>query len=184
MKIVLKDLSSTSARRGAGFTLIELLIVITIVGVLATVLLVNFIGVRQRARDAQRKADLRQIQAAVELYKADQGVYPSTASMYKDSDGVTSNCPNSLASLTGGTPPAITYMQKFPCDPLPLNTAPVPYNLGNYYYSYSNSTKTYYLVACIENLNDKDPNMNPGAWVAICGSASISNRKGYNLTNP
>jgi len=59
-----------------GFTLIELLIVIVIIGVLATLLMTNFVGVRQRGRDAQRKSDLRQIQAALELYRADVGQYP------------------------------------------------------------------------------------------------------------
>ena len=54
-----------------GFTLVELLIVVAIIGILSTLLMANFIGVRQRARDAQRKADLRQIQSALELYRSD-----------------------------------------------------------------------------------------------------------------
>ena len=61
-----------------GFTLVELLIVIAIIGVLSALLMANFIGVRQRARDAQRKSDLRQMQSALELYRSDLGLYPTT----------------------------------------------------------------------------------------------------------
>lgn len=109
-----------------GFTLIELLIVIAIIGVLATLLMVNFVGVRQRARDAQRKSDLRQIQSALELYRSDQGSYPTTL-------------PACAGSLTAG---GNTYMQTIPCDPL-----------GGGYTFTSNGT-TYSILACLENVND------------------------------
>ena len=110
-----------------GFTLIELLIVIAIIGVLATLLMVNFIGVRQRARDAQRKSDLRQMQSALELYRADNNTYPLSP---------LPNCGQPLAA--NGT----TYMTSIPCDPLG----------GNYVYT---STGTNYTItACLENLND------------------------------
>jgi len=50
-------------KNGAGFTLVELLVVIVIISVLAGLLVSNFIGVRLRGRDAQRKSDLAQIQS-------------------------------------------------------------------------------------------------------------------------
>lgn len=63
-----------------GFTLIELLVVISIIGILATLLIANLGGVRERARDAKRKNDLNQIQKALELYKNSQSTpeYPET----------------------------------------------------------------------------------------------------------
>lgn len=111
-----------------GFTLIELLIVVAIIGVLATFLMTNFIGVRQRSRDAQRKSDIRQLQSALEMYRADQGIYPA-------------DLPNCGSSLTTGSQ---VYMQTIPCDP--TNS----YNGGNYYYD-SNSGVNYCLVGCLEN---------------------------------
>lgn len=63
-----------------GFTLIELLVVIAIIGILASFLLVNFVGVRERARDAQRKSDIKQVQAALEFYRSDNSEYPDTLS--------------------------------------------------------------------------------------------------------
>lgn len=44
-----------------GFTMLEILIVIAIIGILATIMLVAFSGVRERARDAKRKTELAQI---------------------------------------------------------------------------------------------------------------------------
>lgn len=118
-----------------GFTLIELLIVVAIIGVLATLLMANFVGVRQRARDAQRKSDLRQIQSALEIYRSDLGSYPISI-------------PSCGSSLTGGSP-LNTYMQKIPCDP----SGTTYYNSGNYFYSSTGGT-TYTLGSCLENTAD------------------------------
>lgn len=59
-----------------GFTLIELLIVIAIIGILASALLVSLGGARQSARDSRRLADVRQVQAALEVYFNACGHYP------------------------------------------------------------------------------------------------------------
>ncbi|QQG41115.1 MAG: prepilin-type N-terminal cleavage/methylation domain-containing protein [Candidatus Levyibacteriota bacterium] len=122
-----------------GFTLIELLVVIVIIGILTTLLMANFIGIRQRARDGQRKSNLRQIQAALEIYRADLGSYPSSLPA----------CNN---AFVGGSPPA-TYIQKIPCDPL---------NTGKYVYTYvqAGSGTGYNLYACLENVNDNDKDLN------------------------
>ncbi len=109
-----------------GFTLIELLIVIGIIGVLATLLMVNFVGVRQRARDAQRKSDLRQIQSALEIYRSDNSAYPLSIP----------SC--GLPFIYNGT----TYMQKIPCDSLSGS------------YTFSSTGTTYSIIACLENTND------------------------------
>src|SRR5438034_6926778 len=59
----------------SGFTLIELLVVISVIGILAAglLLLINPFAQFQKARDAQRKSDLGQIQKALELYSQDTG---------------------------------------------------------------------------------------------------------------
>lgn len=58
-----------------GFTLIELLIVIAIIGILSSIVLVSLSSARQRAKDAERKADLHSIQLALESYYAQNGTY-------------------------------------------------------------------------------------------------------------
>ncbi|MCX6813628.1 MAG: prepilin-type N-terminal cleavage/methylation domain-containing protein, partial [Candidatus Azambacteria bacterium] len=49
-----------------GFTLLELLVVISIIGLLASILVVNLTSARRRARDVKRVADVRNLQIAVE----------------------------------------------------------------------------------------------------------------------
>ena len=144
-----------------GFTLIELLIVVAIIGILATLLMANFIGVRQRARDAQRKSDIRQIQSALELYRSDQSIYPTTAQF-----------PSCGTALTGGTP-TVTYMSKVPCDPFGSGTG---YNNGSYYYSSNGSTYT--LGACLENTSDSQ------GTATSPGSSGCSSNWYYVVTNP
>jgi len=60
-----------------GFTLIELLVVISIIAVLTAVLLPNLVGIRGRAADTRKKADLKDFQSALRLYYNDNQVYPS-----------------------------------------------------------------------------------------------------------
>lgn len=156
-----------------GFTLIELLIVIAIIGILATLISANFIGVRQRARDTERKSDLRQLQAALELYKSDLGSYPTGFSNYS----VTNSSSCSSSSRVSFTANSVTYMSKVPCDPLSSNG----FNGNNYYY-YSASGTSYVLAACLENSNDSDSDTTTTPPSPSGGSCPTG--KYYTLTNP
>jgi prepilin-type N-terminal cleavage/methylation domain-containing protein len=51
-------------KKNKGFSLIELLVVISIIGILSTVLVMNFVGTRERARDAQKIQDLSSVKNA------------------------------------------------------------------------------------------------------------------------
>jgi prepilin-type N-terminal cleavage/methylation domain-containing protein len=60
----------------SGFTLIELLVVITIIGILSAVLYGSFSEARQDAKNKAVQSEIKETQLAIELYKAQNGVYP------------------------------------------------------------------------------------------------------------
>lgn len=78
-----------------GFTLIELLVVISIIGLLSSVVLASVSASRASARDAERIANLKQIQNALELYALDNnGNYPNffARSSNGSGEGAASGC--------------------------------------------------------------------------------------------
>lgn len=62
--------------REKGFTLIELLVVITIIGILAAIALPNYIKAKNKAKEAEVKANCHTIQISLERYMTDNSEYP------------------------------------------------------------------------------------------------------------
>ncbi|MBN1168792.1 type II secretion system protein [Candidatus Woesebacteria bacterium] len=60
-----------------GFTLVELTLVMAVLGVLVTIVVSSYPNARKHARDSQRISDIKQYQAALEVYaNANNGSYP------------------------------------------------------------------------------------------------------------
>lgn len=62
-----------------GFTLIELMIVVAIIAILAGILIPNFVNARSQAQTAACESNMRSIATALELYYADNQVYPTAS---------------------------------------------------------------------------------------------------------
>ena len=59
-----------------GFTLVELMVVIVIIGLLATVVIVNVLPTRDKAMVEKAKADIALIEQGLEMYRLDMFTYP------------------------------------------------------------------------------------------------------------
>ncbi|HPQ81229.1 MAG TPA: type II secretion system major pseudopilin GspG [bacterium] len=61
-----------------GMTLIEIMVVITILGLIATVVTVNVLDSLDEAKMKTAKTQIKGFEDALEAYRRDAGVYPST----------------------------------------------------------------------------------------------------------
>lgn len=134
-------------RRG-GFTLIELIVVVTILALLLSIAIINILGSLKKTRDRQRKSDIRQIRAALEMYRSTQRIYP--ASLYSNP------CPTPSVLSDGIT----VYMLQIPHDPLTKDC-----------YVYTLGASSYTLYACLENRSDPERD---AAAQAGCANASFT----------
>ena len=96
-----------------GFTLIELLVVISIIGVLSALLVANFVGVRERAADTNRKNDLTQLKKALRLYYNDYQGYP-VGSGSLEGCGDAGDTPCSLGGVFEAGTGDTVYMKELP----------------------------------------------------------------------
>ncbi|MGH9897043.1 MAG: type II secretion system protein, partial [bacterium] len=60
----------------AAFTLVELLVVITIIGILASLITVAAVSALRKARETEIKAEIDQVSTAIEEYKNKTTAYP------------------------------------------------------------------------------------------------------------
>lgn len=94
-----------------GFTLIEIMVVIVILGILGALIVPNIIGRPDQARVAAAKADIESVGTALELYRLDNGFYPSTD---QGLDALVSE-PSGFPEPRHWNPDG--YLKKLPLDP-------------------------------------------------------------------
>jgi type II secretion system protein G len=136
-----------------GFTLIELLVVIAIIGLLSTLAVVALGNARQKARDARRLSDLKQLQTALELYYTDQTAYPAGSGVTLGSTNYA--CLNASGFGTLGC--ANPYMGQVPSDPLAAQS-----------YVYTAASSSYTVTASLETTMN---NLSGGVTLSPSGIA-------------
>jgi type II secretion system protein G len=145
------DILLIVAKYGRGFTLIELLVVVAIIGMLASIVLANISKARANARDAQRAAQVGEIQKVLEMYYLDHGSYPLS---YHEVT-LPAGCPTyDIVSTDPCAWPAFQntlapYIRSLPLDPI---------NNASYYYHYFSGYygplgQWYYFTYQVENTN-------------------------------
>ncbi len=124
-----------------------------------------------KARDSDRKSDIRYIQSGLELYRSDVGSYPTPTS------NSAANCSGTSLASNCGLGTQITFLQSLPKDPS---------SSSNYYYCTSASSPCsapasgYAIFACMEDSSDTDVNI---VATTISGYTCASGRF-YRGTNP
>ena len=97
--------------RQRGFTLIEILVVVMILGLLISLAAPRIMGRTDEARTVKAKADMRAIEEALNLYRLDSGIYPTT------DQGLSAL----VEEPTSGEPPRKWredgYLERLPVDP-------------------------------------------------------------------
>lgn len=101
-----------------AFTLIELLIVVSIISILASIAVPNFLEAQTRAKVARMKADMRTVATGLESYMVDWGkypprqIYPNLGPSFRLGLGNSQTRAEDLSAIT--TP--ISYLSKIPID--------------------------------------------------------------------
>lgn len=126
-------------RSTRGFSLAEVLIVIALLGILASVVLLNMSGSDVKAKESNLQSNLEVMRSAVNMYKYDHGFYPGS----KDDQGYPLNeqaFKNKLLLFTDDTGRASKtkttryrygpYLKKFPVEPFG-NTDAIEFSLNN-----------------------------------------------------
>jgi general secretion pathway protein G len=95
----------------AGVTLIEMMVVLVIIAVVAAMVVPNVIGRPDEARVTVAQTDLRSIAGALELYRLDNRIYPTTAQGLAALVARPSIAPEPVSWASGG------YLTVMPQDP-------------------------------------------------------------------
>jgi type II secretion system protein G len=139
-----------------AFTLIELLVVMAIIAILATIISNSFVNSQIRSRDSLRKSELKSLAGALEMYYADNGVFPETT--------VIQGLVNNGSEFADSSNPSnkIIYMKKVPSEE----------RMEQILYETSSNKKAFRLYSNLENDEDGD-----------CTSMSICNNLGYEISS-
>ena len=94
-----------------GFTLLEVMVVIVILGILASLVVPNLLGNKEKADQQKVVTDLVALENSLDMYKLDNSVYPSTEQGLQ-----------ALVSKPAGTPEPRNYrnggyIKRLPQDP-------------------------------------------------------------------
>jgi prepilin-type N-terminal cleavage/methylation domain-containing protein len=131
-------------RSKQGFTLAEIIIVVAIMSIIAGIVLFNVSTASKKSRDADRQADLRTIQAAVELYKQKNGRYPAGcrgAGVWSGQVGTSYACASGNQYIVGLAP---EFIRVLPTDKRLSDTNPT--NSG-YVYTTNTDGTVYKIMA-------------------------------------
>lgn len=117
-------------QRQRGFTLLEIMVVIVILGVLASLVVPNLMGNKEKADRQKVVSDLVALEGALDMYKLDNSRYPTTEQGLQALVSAPSAEPHARNYPEGG------YIRRLPQDPLGQRlpaAEPRPARTGGYF---------------------------------------------------
>ncbi|MGD8911274.1 MAG: type II secretion system major pseudopilin GspG [Candidatus Thiodiazotropha sp.] len=94
-----------------GFTLIEVMVVVVILSILAAIVVPKIMDRPEQARITKAKSDIRALEAALNLYRLDNMIYPTTDQGLEALVSKPSDSPEPSNWKEGG------YLDRLPVDP-------------------------------------------------------------------
>ncbi|MCL1144205.1 type II secretion system major pseudopilin GspG [Shewanella gaetbuli] len=94
-----------------GFTLLEVMVVIVILGILASMVVPNLMGNKDKADQQKAVSDIVALENALDMYRLDNGVYPTTEQGLEALVQKPSSSPEPRNYRDGG------YVKRLPQDP-------------------------------------------------------------------
>lgn len=73
-----KSTKNPLTRKKKGFTLLEVMVVVVILGILASFVVPNLLGNKEKADQQKAVTDIVALENALDMYKLDNSVYPTT----------------------------------------------------------------------------------------------------------
>lgn len=67
-----------NSKRASGFTIVELLIVVVVIAVLASIAIVSYVGIQDKARNTNFLMAMDAYEKSLRMHHAENGTYPST----------------------------------------------------------------------------------------------------------
>ncbi|MGL4927961.1 MAG: type II secretion system major pseudopilin GspG [Plesiomonas shigelloides] len=98
-------------RPASGFTLLEVMVVIVILGILASLVVPNLLGNKEKADQQKVVSDIIALENSLDMYKLDNGIYPSTEQGLQALVKQPSGTPEARRYRDGG------YIKRLPKDP-------------------------------------------------------------------
>lgn len=154
--------------RQQAFTLVELLVVIGIIAVLIGFAMANFLGARERARDARLKHELAEIKNALRLYYNDYNRYPAGGDSANpqgggnrlygcgtNGDEMCPVCPTADFAAGGADGCETVYMKKFPYD-LAIEDTQGLYFTNSFNYFRTSDSDDFCMKVPLNNESDPD----------------------------
>ncbi len=96
------DIRHSSFRAAGAFTILELLVVITIIIVLAGLILATTGYVQKKGARSRAEAEIAAMSAALESYKADNGIYPTNTTSTESVNPTASPVPSAASQFLYG----------------------------------------------------------------------------------